>query len=139
MKVLLLVLAAVALGLAVVGAAAAAQPGPLHLTFDKQNADGDGVWEGTVSGDAEGRLKTVLISIGGEHPCVKDVVFDWIIKAEDDSFKARLAGTLDACTGAVQMSGSVSTGRYLGAFVQEAGQLQDLATLRFTGTIDVYP
>jgi hypothetical protein len=138
MKVLL-VFAVVVLGLAVAGAAGAAQPGPLHLTFDKQNPDADGVWEGSVSGDAEGRLKTVLISIGGEDPCVKDVVFDWIIKAEDDSFKARLAGTLDACTGAVQMSGSALTGRYRGALVEEAGQLQDLATLRFTGTIDVYP
>lgn len=109
----------------------------IHLTFDKSSA-GEGIWQGTVSGDVRGRLKTVLLSATpGSAPGILDVTFDWIIKGRR-AFTARLSGTLNTNTGAVAMSGRVTKGRYKGAWVEERGQLVDPATLRFQGTIDVF-
>lgn len=57
------------------------------------------------------------------------VEFYWIVLADDPdkSFIARLTGTLDTTTGAVEMTGKVT----------EAGQLRDATTSNFTGTIRV--
>ena len=68
------------------------------------------------------------------------VTFDWIVDAGPQSFTARLHGTLDTTTGAVEMKGRVIDGHLLGAKkVREQGQLVDLATSAFEGTIDIYP
>ena len=109
----------------------------VNLTFDK-SAVADGVWIGTVAGDVTGRLVTVLVAADQSQP-VWDVDFYWIIIADDptQSFIERLEGTLNSETGAVAMTGSVDDGYQQGASVTEAGQLQDQATMRFTGTIEL--
>ena len=125
---------AVLAALMLVIATASAQ---VSLTFDK-SAVADGVWIGTVAGDVTGRLVTVLIAADQSQP-VWDVDFYWIIIADDParSFVARLEGTLNSETGAVAMRGAVDEGYERGATVTEAGQLQDQATMRFTGTIEL--
>src|SRR5688572_6218271 len=118
-------------------AGATAKAPPVHLTFAKQSA-GLGVWSGTVAGDIEGALTTRLISLD-DHKPVWRVTFDWIVAAGPESFTARLHGTLDTTTGAVEMKGRVVEGHLLGAKVLERGRLIDLATSAFEGTIDVHP
>ena len=118
-------------------AAATAKAPPVHLTFSKQ-LSGPGVWSGAVAGDIEGALTTRLISID-DHKPVNRVTFDWIVDAGERSFTARLHGTLDTLTGAVEMKGRVVEGYLEGSQVREAGQLVDPATLAFEGTIDVRP
>lgn len=110
---------------------------PVRMTFDKA-AVADGVWEGTVSGDIEGRLRTVLLTVEGTGP-IWHVTFDWIIASSECSFTARLDGVLNTKTGTVVMAGTVTEGCLLGARVQETGQLVDAATSRFTGSITVFP
>jgi hypothetical protein len=120
-----------------VTAAASAKAPPVQLSFQKQ-ASGTGVWAGTVAGDIDGVLTTRLISLD-DHKPVWRVTFDWIVAAGPQSFTARLHGTLDTTTGAVEMKGRVVEGHLLGAKVLERGRLVDLATSAFEGTIDVYP
>lgn len=109
----------------------------VNLTFDK-SAVADGVWIGTVAGDVTGRLVTILVAADQSQP-VWDVDFYWIVVADDpeQSFVARLQGTLNSETGEVAMRGAVDEGFSRGASVTEAGQLQDQATMRFTGTIEL--
>jgi hypothetical protein len=114
---------------------------PVQLTFEKQ-AVGPGMWEGTVSGDIEGDLTTVLTACLGPNPCqgtVWRVQFDWIIDAGDRSFTAHLTGTLNTVTGRVVMNGTVVDGYLEGARVHEEGKLVDPATLGFEGIIRVFP
>jgi hypothetical protein len=114
---------------------------PVQLGFEKQ-AVGAGVWEGTVSGDIEGDLTTVLTACLGPNPCggtVWRVEYDWIIDAGDRSFTAHLAGTLNTVTGRVVMNGTVVEGYLEGARVHEEGRLLDPATLRFEGIIRILP
>jgi hypothetical protein len=114
---------------------------PVQLSFEKQSV-GIGMWEGTVSGDIEGDLTTVLTACLGPKPCagtVWHVEFDWIIDAGDQSFTAHLRGTLNTVTGRVVMNGTVVDGYLEGARVHEEGQLVDPATLGFEGIIRVLP
>lgn len=114
---------------------------PLHLTFEKE-AVAVGVWEGSVSGDVDGDLTTVLTSCSGPNPCsgrIWHVEFDWIVHAGAESFTAHLSGILNNVTGAVTMDGTVVDGFLQGAQVHEEGQLVNAATLRFEGTIRVMP
>jgi hypothetical protein len=110
---------------------------PVNLTFDK-SAIGPGTWQGTVSGDIEGDLTTVLrdLRVTG---AVWHVEFDWIVSAESQSFTARLDGILNTETGAVVMNGRVIDGYLVGARVHEEGQLVDPGTLRFVGSIRIMP
>ena len=122
-----------------VGTATAEEiPGPLALTFEKTSVK-DGVWEGRVSGDTRGRLRTVLrdVEVLGDIWLVK---FDWIVKAKDEEnrFTARMAGMLNTATGKVAMTGQVIEGYRLGAQVEEEGTLIDADTLSFKGTIEVH-
>ncbi len=110
---------------------------PINLTFDK-SAVAPGVWEGTVSGDVEGTLTTVLVDLRERGP-TWHVEFDWIIGAGDQSFTARLRGILNTQTGRVVMNGTVTEGWLAGAQVHEEGELIDPTTLRFQGTIRVMP
>lgn len=125
-------------------AGAAASPGtsnaPVRLDFDKSIVDPDGVWQGTVSGDIEGDLTTVLTSLRVAGP-IWHVTFDWIIDADDPdySFTANLSGTLNTKTGKVVMNGTIVDGYLLGAQVHEEGQLVDAETLQFQGTIRIMP
>jgi hypothetical protein len=110
---------------------------PVRMTFDKA-AVAAGVWEGTVSGDIEGTLRTVLLEVE-ESGAIWHVTFDWIIGSGECSFTARLDGVLNTRTGAVVMDGTVTEGCLLGARVHETGQLVDAATSRFTGSITAFP
>jgi hypothetical protein len=110
---------------------------PIRMTFDKA-AVASGVWEGTVSGDIEGSLRTVLLTLDETGP-IWHVTFDWIIGSGERSFTARLDGLLNTQTGTVVMDGTVTEGYLLGARVHETGQLVDSATSRFTGSITVFP
>jgi hypothetical protein len=124
----------------VLAAPASATP-PLNLTFEKE-AVAVGVWEGSVSGDVNGDLRTVLTSCSGPAPCsgqIWHVEFDWIIDAGTESFTAHLSGMLNNLTGSVVMDGTVVDGFLQGAQVHEEGQLVNAATLRFEGTISVMP
>jgi hypothetical protein len=135
----ILVLAALlgAVGSISLTAGATAKAPPIHLSFAKQAA-APGVWSGTVTGDIDGALTTRLISLD-DHKPVWRVTFDWIVDAGPRSFTARLHGTLDTTTGAVEMKGRVIEGHLLGAKVREQGRLVDPAASAFEGTIDVYP
>jgi hypothetical protein len=139
MRKRILVLAALlsAVGAVSISTTASAKATPVHLTFSKQSS-GPGVWSGAVAGDIEGALTTRLISID-EHKPVMRVTFDWIVDAGERSFTARLHGTLDTNTGAVEMKGRVVEGYLDGSQVREAGQLVDPATSAFEGTIDIRP
>lgn len=114
----------------------AQQGGDVNLTFQKA-ATGEGTWAGTVGGDVQGNLETVLLTIDNSNP-VWDVEFDWIIEAGDRSFTARMTGTLNSETGAVEMDGKVIEGWMLGARVHEAGQMVDPETSAFEGVIELY-
>lgn len=118
-------------------AAAKAPAAPVYLTFDK-SAVAEGVWQGTVGGDVDGDLTTVLTALEVRGP-IWHVEFDWIVDAGEQSFMARLSGILNTNTGMVVMNGKVVEGWLLGAQVHEEGQLIDPDTLRFQGTIQVMP
>lgn len=128
------ILTAIVIGLAAAFSVAGAQT---NLTFDKTSV-GDGVWLGTVSGDVTGKLVTTMLVVDQSQP-IWHVEFYWIVVADDpdQSFVARLTGTLDSTTGAVAMRGRVGEGYLIGATVREEGQLQDAETSRFTGTIRI--
>ena len=126
-----------AVGAITSAAAATAKAPPVHLTFAKQAA-APGVWSGAVAGDIDGALTTRLLSLD-DHKAVWRITFDWIVDAGSESFTARLHGTLDTTTGAVEMKGRVIEGHMLGAQVRERGQLVDPEASAFEGTIDVYP
>jgi len=114
---------------------------PVIITFDKA-MDEDGIWEGTVSGDVDGELRTVLnVDNIRETGMILHVEFDWIITADDPSksFTARLNGILNNNTGKVVMNGTVIEGWLTGARVHEEGQLIDPETGRFEGTIQINP
>jgi hypothetical protein len=118
-------------------APASASP-PLTLSFEKA-AVGAGVWQGTVSGDVDGDLTTLLTACTGCSGDIWHVEFDWIITAGAESFTAHLSGILNTSTGAVVMNGPVVAGFLQGAQVHEEGQLVNAATLGFEGTIRVMP
>ena len=137
--VLLMLAGLLSLGLA--HAAPASAAAPLNLTFQKESV-GAGMWHGTVAGDIDGDLTSVLTGCTGPNPCsgrIWHVEFDWIIAAGAESFTAHLSGTLDTQTGQVVMNGTVVDGFLLGAQVHEEGQLVNPATLGFEGTIRVMP
>lgn len=112
---------------------------PVIIAFDKVFVE-EWEWEGTVSGDVEGDLRTELIT-SRETGKILHVEFDWIITADDEdkSFTAKLYGTLNNNTGKVVMNGTVIEGWLMGARVHEEGQLTDPATGRFEGTIQINP
>jgi hypothetical protein len=110
---------------------------PVRLQFDKQGGAG-GVWNGTITGDADGSLTTQLLSLEPAGPILK-VSFAWIVSAGEQSFTAVLYGTLNTLTGQVEMNGTIVEGWLAGAQVHEAGQLVDPAAGRFQGTITIFP
>jgi hypothetical protein len=129
-----------AFGLSFASPASAAAP--LRLTFEKEATPTAGVWAGSVSGDLDGGLTTVLTSCNDPNPCsgpIWHVEFDWIVDAGPQSFTAHLSGILNNVTGAVVMDGTVVDGFLEGAQVHEEGQLVSPATLGFEGTITVMP
>lgn len=111
---------------------------PVRLDFNKCLVDPAGVWEGEVTGDVGGDLRTELtgLRIAG---AIWHVRFDWVIDADDRSFVAALEGTLNTRTGAVVMNGRVIDGYLHGAQVHEQGQLVDAASSCFAGTIRIMP
>lgn len=111
--------------------------GVTYLFFDK-TAIAEGTWEGTVGGDIVGILNTQLLAIEIVGP-VWFVEFDWIVEAGDQSFTARMTGTLNTLTGTVVMTGEVVDGYQLGMQVYEQGQMANSATGRFQGTILILP
>ncbi|HET6664127.1 MAG TPA: hypothetical protein VFG94_07705 [Acidimicrobiales bacterium] len=140
-SVLVGLMAAGLLSLGLSFATPASASAPLRLTFEKETA-GLGVWEGSVSGDVDGDLTTVLTTCTGPNACsgqIWHVEFDWIIHAGAVSFTAHLSGILNNATGAAIMNGTVVDGFLQGAQVHEEGQLVNAATLRFEGTISVMP
>ena len=110
---------------------------PVRLQFDKQDGAG-GIWNGTITGDADGSLTTQLLSLEPAGPILK-VSFAWIVSAGEQSFTAVLYGTLNTLTGQVEMDGTIVEGWLAGAQVHEEGQLVDPMTGRFQGTITIFP
>lgn len=140
-SVLIGLMAAGLLSFGLAFASPASASAPLSLMFEKETVAA-GVWEGSVLGDVDGGLTTVLTSCNGPNPCsgpIWHVEFDWIVDAGAESFTAHLSGTLNNMTGAVVMNGTVVDGFLQGAQVHEEGQLVNAATLRFEGTIRVMP
>lgn len=133
LSVMLLVLAAT---VSAVGADSGSSA-PLYLSFAKSDLEGDYVWNGTVSGDVNGDLETVLIAARPASN-ILHVEFDWIVSG-DYSFTARLKGILDTETGRVNMNGVIESGDMLGARVYEEGQLVNLSNSGFAGTIRIMP
>jgi hypothetical protein len=117
---------------------AALQP-LLQLQFAKCVTDPvNGIWEGQVTGDIEGELRTELraLTVTGS---IWHVQFAWIIAADEQSFVADLSGTLNLTTGSVVMDGTVSAGYREGARVHEEGQLVDAENSCFAGVIRILP
>jgi hypothetical protein len=140
-KKLSIVLVALLLAVALVpGTATADSSKPVRLTFEKQIVHPNGIWEGSVGGDVEGDLTTVLRELRVAGP-IWHVTFDWIVDADDDNydFTARLYGILNTDTGSVVMDGTVTEGWSKGAQVHEEGQLVAPATYGFEGTIRIMP
>ena len=106
--------------------------------FTKEDPDGDNIWDGTLTGDTEGTVQTVLLNADQSQP-VWRVAFEGIVTAGDESFRAHVGGTLDTTTGAVRMTGVVTAGSMLGSTVVWQGQMVDQEASRFEGTISVMP
>jgi hypothetical protein len=117
--------------------AAGASSAPVRLSFDK-TATSPGVWNGTVTGDIDGDLKTELLALDVSGP-IWHVTFNWIVDAGSSSFTARLTGVLNTKTGGVVMDGNVVSGYLLGAQVHEEGQLVDPVAFSFSGSIRLMP
>jgi len=100
--------------------------------------DGNYVWNGTVGGDLNGDLETVLLGFSASSK-ILNVEFDWIVSAGENSFTARMSGILDTETGKVVMNGTIIDGWLKGAQVHEEGQLVDLDSSGFAGTIRIMP
>ena len=140
-SVLIGLMAAGLLSFGLAFASPASASAPLSLMFEKETVAA-GVWEGSVLGDIDGGLTTVLTSCNGPNPCsgpIWHVEFDWIVDAGAESFTPQNSGTHNNVTGAVVMNGTVVDGFLQGAQVHEEGQLVNAATLRFEGTIRVMP
>ena len=120
------------------GSVAAEDNTPVYLSFAKADPDGDFIWNGTVSGDISGSLETRLLS-AWQSGKILHVEFDWIVDAGEQSFTARMDGTLDTELGTVTMNGTVIEGYLNGAQVHEEGQLVNPATSGFAGTIRLMP
>lgn len=116
-------------------------PAPVNLSFAKSGGEG-GVWHGSVSGDIAGSLQTVAIRVDDSSPVWK-VEFDFIVSAGEQSFTARLSGTLNTNTGRVVMNGTVTSGYLMGARVHEQGQMVSIdeatGATTFEGTIRLLP
>ncbi len=110
---------------------------PVRLQFHKCAVD-DGIWEGEVTGDLEGDLRTELLELRVAG-IVWHVRFLWIIDAGDKSFVADLNGILNLNTGRVVMNGTVVEGYLEGARVHEEGLLVDPVNSCFAGTIRIMP
>lgn len=139
--ILVSVMIMAAFGLLVAPQTAIAGPdaAPVRLTFDKTLVDPAGVWQGTIGGDVDGDLTTVLTALEVSG-AIWLVEFDWIVDTDDEqSFTAHLSGILNTNTGKVVMNGTVVEGWLLGAQVHEEGQLVDAQTLQFQGTIRIMP
>ncbi|MGD2048330.1 MAG: hypothetical protein PVH03_02485 [Chloroflexota bacterium] len=121
-----------------VSGAAAENSAPIYLSFEKTDPEGDFVWNGTVDGDVSGGLETQLLGFR-QSSKILHVEFDWIVEAGNQSFTARLYGILDTETGRVVMDGTIIDGWLEGAQVHEEGQLVDLNTSAFEGTIRIMP
>jgi hypothetical protein len=123
---------------ALLSQAAGAPHKPVRLEFEKCLVDPAGIWEGSVSGDIQGDLRTELreLRVTGE---VWQVRFAWIIDAGAHSFTADLSGILNTVTGRVVMNGQVTEGYLAGARVHEDGQLVDAVNSCFVGTIRIMP
>lgn len=124
-------------GSAALSKAASAPNQPVRLEFAKC-AVVTGVWEGTVTGDIEGDLRTELTELRVTGP-IWHVRFNWIISAGEQSFTADLRGILNTVTGRVVMNGRIVEGYLAGAQVHEQGQLVDAENSCFVGTIRVMP
>ena len=94
--VVLLLAGLLSVGLA--HAAPASASPPLTLSFEKA-AVGAGVWQGTVSGDVDGDLTTLLTACTGCSGDIWHVEFDWIITAGAESWTGPLSGVRSHRTG----------------------------------------
>lgn len=108
------------------------------LEFTKEDPDGDGTWNGTVAGEIEGEVQTMLLNADQSQP-VWRVAFEVMVDAGDRSFRGYVGGTLDTDSGVVTMHGVVTEGYMLGASIDWQGQMTDEAASRFEGDITLTP
>lgn len=115
------------------------KPGPLEeprlvlLSFDTASTS-EGVWEGTVSGDLTGSIRTERTGMRTVGPLGFAEV-TWIVDAGGQSFTAEAEGTFNSLTGTSVMTGEVVEGSRVGATVYEQGQMIEPESGRLVGTI----
>jgi hypothetical protein len=114
---------------------AAAQHPTVTLSFSKALV-GEGVWEGTISGEVQGKLRTVLVFADQSDP-VWRVELEWFIEADDPnkSFVARLRGTINTESGAVVLNGEITEGYLVGSSIREQGQMLETAEAPVSGMV----
>lgn len=101
------------------------------------------VWEGSVEGDLEGDLTTMLVGLQATGP-ILHVEFLWLIDTGDEetSFTACASGILNTRTGRVVMNGEVCEGAFLGRKFHDEGQLTGVTgdgRTEFAGSIRLMP
>lgn len=113
----------------------AAAQRPIVLGFEKAWA-ADNYYVGTVDGGG-----TITMWLSNKSVIGKTQHFDATVAVDtpDIAFTAFVSGQITFSTGRVVLNGSVTSGWLTGARVQEASQLIDPATGRFTGTIQIMP
>lgn len=120
---------------AVIGGPATAAERPIVLEFEKAWA-AENYYVGTVSGGG-----TIEMWLSNKAVIGNTQHFDATVAVSTahGSFTAFVSGQINFSTGRVVLNGTVTGGWLAGARVQEASQLVDPATGRFTGTIKIMP
>jgi hypothetical protein len=140
MKTARTMLAALAAAIAAIGAPTATAASPVQVDFAKHVVDPAALtFAGTTSGDAPGTLTSELVSLDAQTGPILHITFRWTVSSPGRSFTAVTSGIWNTNSGSVVMNGRVTDGYLEGAQVHEAGQLVDLNTLSFEGSLRLMP
>jgi hypothetical protein len=134
----MLVLAAVALVVVVLGAtsaAASASNAPVVIPFEKHWV-GPGHYVGTACEGGTIEMQVSNSSVTGNVQHFSVTIWATV---PGHAFTAVLDGTFNFSTGKTLLNGTVTEGWLAGAQAHEEGQLVDPDTLTFTGTLQLMP